>query len=240
VVTGALLTGSLLAAQGNDQARSKKVRASKATATTTVKPGNRVVRTTTTPRQTRFVTRSSGNRVVSTTPTRTRYVTTTGGNRVVETTNTPVRTRVVTRSSSYPYSSTPYGYSSYGYGYPSYGYSGYSYGPSVSFGLGSPYYGSYYPYNYGYGYGYPGYGYNYPYNYNYGSYTYNNYGYGHGGSVVITVQSRLARMGYYHGPIDGIMGPETSFAIRAYERDHGLRMDGSINGPLMRSMGIRY
>ena len=198
-----------------------------------------MVRTTTTPRQTRFVTRSSGNRVVSTTPTRTRYVTTTGGNRVVETTNTPVRTRVVTRSSSYPYSSTPYGYSSYGYGYPSYGYSGYSYGPSVSFGLGSPYYGSYYPYNYGYGYGYPGYGYNYPYNYNYGSYTYNNYGYGHG-SVVIAVQSRLARMGYYRGPIDGVMGPETSFAIRAYERDHGLRMDGSINGPLMRSMGIRY
>ena len=104
---------------------------------------------------------------------------------------------------------------------------------------GSPYYGSYYPYNYGYGYGYPGYGYGYPSGYNYGSYTYNNYGYGHGG-VVIAVQSRLARMGYYRGPIDGIMGPETSFAIRAYERDHGLRMDGSINGPLMRSMGIRY
>lgn len=139
---------------------------------------------------------------------------------------------MVTRSSSYyPYSGYGYGYS--GYGYPYYGY---NYGPSISFGFGSPYYGGYYPYD---SYGYNNYGYNYPYNYNYGSYTYNNYGYGHGG-VVIAVQSRLARMGYYRGPIDGVMGPGTSFAIRAYERDHGMRMDGSINGPLMRSMGIRY
>jgi hypothetical protein len=190
------------------------------------------VRTTTTPTRTRYVARSSGNRVVSTTPTRTRYVTrTTEPNRVVGTTGTPVqtRTRVVTRSSSYPYSGGyRYGYSGYGYGYPSYGY---NYGPSVSFGFGSPYYGGYYPYDY--------YGYNYPYNYNYGSYTYNDYGYGHG-SIVIAVQSRLARMGYYRGPIDGIMGPGTSFAIRAYERDHGLRMDGAISGPLVRNMGLRY
>jgi len=164
-----------------------------------------------------------GTRYVSTTPTRT--VTT-------RTTGSPVRTRVVTRSGSYyPYYG---GYSSYGYGYPY--YSGYSYGPSISFGFGSPYYGGYYPYdNYGYGYGYN----SYPYNYNYGSYSYNNYGYGNG-SVVVAVQSRLARMGYYHGPIDGVMGPGTSFAIRAYERDHGLRVDGAISGPLVRNMGVRY
>lgn len=145
---------------------------------------------------------------------------------VVGTTGAPTRTRVVTRSSSYPYSSYRYGYS-YG-GYPYYGY---NYGPSISFGFGSPYYG-YYPYDsYGYG-GYPS-------GYNYGSYSYNDYGYGHG-SIVITVQSRLARMGYYRGPIDGIMGPGTSFAIRAYERDHGLRMDGAISGQLVRNMGLRY
>jgi peptidoglycan hydrolase-like protein with peptidoglycan-binding domain len=101
--------------------------------------------------------------------------------------------------------------------------------------LGSPYYGGYYPYdNYGYNYGY-----SYPYRYNYGSYTYNNYGYGHG-SVVIAVQSRLARMGYYRGLIDGVMGPETSFAISAYERDHGLRVDGAISRQLVRNMGVRY
>src|SRR5215471_175326 len=229
VVTGALLTGSLLAASGDEQARGKnKVRASKPNATTTVRTSGRTART-------RYVTTSPNRavrtqRVVTTSPNR---VVTSGSREVVRTTTVPTRTRVVTRSSSYyPYSSYPYGYSSYGYGYPYYGYSGYSYGPSVSFGFGSPYYGGYSPYGYNYGYGYP-------YNYNYGSYTYNNYGYGHG-SVVIAVQSRLARMGYYRGPIDGIMGPETSFAIRAYERDHGLRMDGAISGPLVRNMGIRY
>lgn len=137
------------------------------------------------------------------------------------------RTRVVTRS-SYPYRSYRYGYSGYGYGYPYYGY---NYGPSVSFGFGYP--------SYGYGYGYP-YGYSsYPYRYNYGSYYYNDYGYGNQ-SIVIAVQTRLARLGYYRGPIDGIMGPGTRWAIRAYERDHGLRVDGTISGPLVRNMGLRY
>ncbi|PYL67979.1 MAG: hypothetical protein DMF28_07790 [Verrucomicrobia bacterium] len=35
------------------------------------------------------------------------------------------------------------------------------------------------------------------------------------------LQSWRARAGYYHGAIDGIMGPATRRAIRAYERDHG-------------------
>ncbi len=41
------------------------------------------------------------------------------------------------------------------------------------------------------------------------------------GSRVAQLQSRLASAGYYHGAIDGIMGPATRRAIRAYERDHG-------------------
>ena len=205
VVTGALLTGSLMAASGNDQTRTRtKVRAGKSTASTTVS--------------------TRANRTV-----RTQRVVTSGNPRQIGTTGTPVQTRnrVVTRYSSYP----SYGYRSYGYsGYPSYGY-GYGYGPSISFGFGSPYYGGYYPYD----------SYSYPYSYNYGAYYYNQPSYGYGrGSIVITVQSRLARMGYYRGPIDGMMGPGTSFAIRAYERDHGLRMDGTISGPLVRSMGVRY
>src|SRR6266853_6618737 len=69
----------------------------------------------------------------------------------------------------------------------------------------------------------------YPYPY-YGSYPYNYYGYndsGYGyGNTVVEVQSRLARAGYYHGPIDGIMGPQTRRAIRAYERDHNQRAYG--------------
>jgi hypothetical protein len=35
------------------------------------------------------------------------------------------------------------------------------------------------------------------------------------------LQRRLSRAGYYHGAIDGIMGPQTRRAIQAYERDHG-------------------
>lgn len=236
VVTGALLTGSLLAASGNDQVRSKtKVKATKPAATTTVRTGGNARMQTA---RTRDFTATRTNRVVRTVndAPRTRYVTRTTGNpRVVGTTGTPVRTRVVTRNGSYyPYSSTGYGYSSYGYGYPSYGYSGYSYGPSISFGFGSPYYGGYYPYDYGYGYGYPS-------GYNYGYYYYNQPRYAYGnGSVVIAVQTRLARAGYYHGPIDGVMGARTSYAIRAYEHDHGLPVDGMISGPLMRNMGLRY
>ena len=66
----------------------------------------------------------------------------------------------------------------------------------------------------GWGWGYP-YGY---YGYNYGS----GYGYSDSsGSRVAQLQSRLASAGYYHGAIDGIMGPATRRAIRAYERDHG-------------------
>ena len=97
--------------------------------------------------------------------------------------------------------------------------------------FGFPYWGWGYPYGYGYpydyyGYGYGGYGYD-PYGYGYG---YNNdpgYGYGDGGygygdrSRVVQLQRRLARAGYYHGAIDGIMGPGTRRAIRAYERDYG-------------------
>jgi len=64
-------------------------------------------------------------------------------------------------------------------------------------------------------YPYPDYGY-YPY-----AYGYNNYGYDYGYTVV-EVQRRLARAGYYHGRIDGIMGPQTQRAIRAYERDHNM------------------
>src|SRR5439155_24290820 len=72
---------------------------------------------------------------------------------------------------------------------------------------------------YGYGYGY-GYGGN-----QYGG----DYGNGNGNgqygqathSRVAELQRRLARAGYYHGSVDGVLGPQTRRAIRAYERDHG-------------------
>ena len=76
--------------------------------------------------------------------------------------------------------------------------------------FGFPFWG----WGWGWGWGYP-----------YGYYGYNDSGYGYGNTVV-EVQSRLARAGYYHGAIDGIMGPQTRRAIRAYERDHNQRAYG--------------
>jgi Putative peptidoglycan binding domain len=123
-----------------------------------------------------------------------------------------------------------------------------------NFGFGYPFFGSfpfYYPYSY-YGYPYGGYGYPYgAYGYPYGAYgsygygVYGSYGYGAGyggdagsGSLVVEVQRRLARAGYYSGRIDGIVGSGTRRAIRAYERSHGLPVDGTINRRLLGAMGL--
>lgn len=84
----------------------------------------------------------------------------------------------------------------------------------------------YYPYPYGdyYSYGYGGYGY--------------QDGYGANGSLVVQVQRRLASAGYYSGPIDGVIGSGTRRAIRAYERNHGLPIDGGIHRRLLATMGL--
>lgn len=93
--------------------------------------------------------------------------------------------------------------------------------------------GLFYPYGYGYGYG------SYPYGSYYGggyydnSYASNDYsqqpysaqsGYDSGNtdSSVSQLQSLLTREGYYHGPIDGSLGPATRKALRRYQRDHGV------------------
>jgi Putative peptidoglycan binding domain len=71
----------------------------------------------------------------------------------------------------------------------------------------------------GWGYPYGYYGYGYPYGYGYEN------GYGQYGdashSRVVELQRRLAHAGYYHGSIDGVLGPQTRRAIRSYERNHG-------------------
>jgi hypothetical protein len=52
------------------------------------------------------------------------------------------------------------------------------------------------------------------------------------------VQSELARRGYYHGSIDGAIGPMSSRAISRYQMDHGLPVTGSITSSLLRSLGL--
>lgn len=99
---------------------------------------------------------------------------------------------------------------------------------------------------FGIGLGYPYYGYGYPY---YGSYPY-GYGYYHRPRTVVyetvytddatvaAVQRRLARGGYYRGAIDGVIGNGTRMAIRAYERNNGLRVDGRIDRRLLATLGL--
>jgi osmotically inducible lipoprotein OsmB len=45
-------------------------------------------------------------------------------------------------------------------------------------------------------------------------------------SAVARVQAGLSKLGYDPGSIDGAMGSKTESAIRAYQRDHGLLVDG--------------
>ena len=117
-------------------------------------------------------------------------------------------------SFGFPFLGYPYGYGSYPY---SYGYSPYGYGYGSSYyGYGSGYYGygSGYGSGYGYGAGYYGNGYS-------RSSYYQGYGYNGNRSRVVRLQQQLARAGYYRGPIDGIMGSRTRYALRAYQHDHG-------------------
>lgn len=45
-------------------------------------------------------------------------------------------------------------------------------------------------------------------------------------SAVARVQAGLSELGYRPGPVDGKKGPQTSAAIRAYQRDNRLLIDG--------------
>ena len=52
------------------------------------------------------------------------------------------------------------------------------------------------------------------------------------------VQSALAQRGYYHGSIDGAIGPQSRRAIARYQEDHHLRPTGTISPSLMQSLGL--
>src|SRR5437016_11818639 len=124
-----------------------------------------------------------------------------------------------------------------GIGVPFYGgyYGGYSYYGGYPY-YGSSYYGGYpygsYGYTYPYGYGANYYGSRYPSYYNRSVYR------GSSGSTFSRVQETLARSGHYRGLVDGVMGPRTRYAIRVYERRHGLPADGIIDRRLLATMGI--
>lgn len=59
--------------------------------------------------------------------------------------------------------------------------------------------------------------------------------------IVADIQRTLQRLGYYahaHHQADGIYGPETAAAIRAFQRSKGLPETGVIDPALLQAMGI--
>jgi hypothetical protein len=117
------------------------------------------------------------------------------------------------------------------------------------YGFYDPFFWGYpygYPYAYGYPYGYPygygGYDQNYDPNDNGGVYQGRDAGYqgsdngSYQGSPVAVAQARLKRLGYYHGRIDGQIGPATERAITEYQRDHGQRVTGAVTPNALNSI----
>jgi hypothetical protein len=104
------------------------------------------------------------------------------------------------------------------------------YGNNITFVFGAPYF-------FNAGYWYPAWGY-YPNAY----YAWDGpiYAYNHlpPDQVIANVQAALQEQGYYHGEVDGSIGPLTRAAIADYQRDHGLYETAAIDEPTLESLGM--
>src|SRR5437867_8433350 len=56
--------------------------------------------------------------------------------------------------------------------------------------------------------------------------------------VIANVQATLQQQGYYHGDVDGSIGPLTRGAVADYQRDHGLYITSAIDQPTLQSLGM--
>jgi hypothetical protein len=56
--------------------------------------------------------------------------------------------------------------------------------------------------------------------------------------VIANVQAALQQQGYYHGEVDGLLGPLTREAITGYQRDHALYETAAIDQPTLESLGM--
>jgi hypothetical protein len=106
-----------------------------------------------------------------------------------------------------------------------------------------PYYAYDYPYDY---YGYPYYGYPYDYYGYYNDYPYSDdqpaYGTSDqyaGNATVRAVQSELAKLGYYDGSSDGVLGDQTEAALARYQEDQDLSVTGTVDAATLQSLGIK-
>lgn len=56
--------------------------------------------------------------------------------------------------------------------------------------------------------------------------------------VIVGAQALLARRGYYRSGVDGVFGPGTAFALRAYQARFGLETTGAFDVATLASMGL--
>ena len=115
------------------------------------------------------------------------------------------------------------------------------YYPYYAYDYGYPYdYNSYSPYDYSGDYSGNPYSY-----YNYSPYSdddqpaYSNSGQPAAIATVRAVQSKLAKLGYYNGDIDGTLGDQTEAAISRYQEDRNLSVTGTVDAATLQSLGIR-
>ena len=59
-------------------------------------------------------------------------------------------------------------------------------------------------------------------------------------NLAMSVQTKLADQGYYHGQVDGVIGSGTIEAVRKFQADHGLARTGKIDPKLLNALGINY
>jgi len=52
------------------------------------------------------------------------------------------------------------------------------------------------------------------------------------------VQKKLTQLGYYHGPVNGLIGPETQGAIRWFQSIDKLPVTGQIDDRTLKGLGI--
>jgi hypothetical protein len=88
------------------------------------------------------------------------------------------------------------------------------------------------------GYWYPAWGYD-PYGwYAHDGPIYAGYDYVTPDQVIIDVQVALGDWGYYVGPTDGIIGPQTRGALAAFQADNGLSVTSAVDQPTLQTLGL--
>ena len=55
----------------------------------------------------------------------------------------------------------------------------------------------------------------------------------------IAVQQELAKLGFYHGQIDGLLGPGMREAIGRFQAVEKLPVTGQVNGPTLEALQIK-